>query len=160
MLQPIGASVTTRDVGSLALATDSPISRECAMEAIGWIGTVALECPDPAALAHFYSRLTGRPVVFAGPDWYSLADDSGGVSLSFQLAPGHQPPVWPDPASSMQFHLHVKVGGDLDAAERAVVAIGATRFAEQPSPQDFRVLADPAGHPFCLVPASRPTPPN
>jgi hypothetical protein len=53
----------------------------------------------------------------------------------------------------MQFHLHVKVD-DLDAAEQAVIAIGATKFDEQPSPQNFRVFADPAGHPFCLVPGA------
>jgi catechol 2,3-dioxygenase-like lactoylglutathione lyase family enzyme len=125
------------------------------MKAIGRLGTVALECPDPAALAAFYSQLTGQPIVFADPDWYSLGGQSGEVSLSFQLSRGYQPPVWPDAASSMQFHLHVKVD-DLDAAEEAVIALGATKFAEQPVPQNFRVFADPAGHPFCLVPERGP----
>jgi catechol 2,3-dioxygenase-like lactoylglutathione lyase family enzyme len=121
--------------------------------AIGRLGTVALECRDPAALAEFYRQLTGQSVVYAEPDWYSLAGDTGEVSLSFQLSREYQPPAWPDPTSSMQFHLHVKVD-DLDAAERAVIAIGATKFDEQPSPQNFRVFADPAGHPFCLVPGA------
>jgi catechol 2,3-dioxygenase-like lactoylglutathione lyase family enzyme len=121
--------------------------------AIGRLGTVALECRDPAALAEFYRQLTGQSVVYAEPDWYSLAGDTGEVSLSFQLSREYQPPAWPDPTSSMQFHLHVKVD-DLDAAEQAVIAIGATKFDEQPSPQNFRVFADPAGHPFCLVPGA------
>jgi hypothetical protein len=124
------------------------------MAAIGWVSTVALECRDPAGLAEFYHRVTGRPVTFAEPDWYSLAAGPGEASLSFQYSPGHEPPRWPDPQSSMQFHLHVKVE-HLDEAERAVLAIGATKLEPQPSPEHSRVFADPAGHIFCLVPQRR-----
>lgn len=124
------------------------------MNGIGRLGAIALECRDPAALAAFYSQVTGWPIVFADPDWYSLGEDAGGVSLSFQASPGYEPPRWPDPESSMQFHLHIKVD-NLDVAERAVLALGATKLAEQPSPRNFRVLADPAGHVFCLVPSRR-----
>jgi len=51
----------------------------------------------------------------------------------------------------MQSHLHIKVS-DLDAAERRVLELGGTRFSTQSAPTRHRVLADPAGHPFCLVP--------
>ncbi|MFV2107524.1 VOC family protein [Micromonospora sp. LOL_015] len=37
----------------------------------------------------------------------------------------------------------------LDTAERAALAIGATRL--DGAGPDWRVYADPAGHPFCLV---------
>ena len=49
----------------------------------------------------------------------------------------------------MQFHLDFKVD-DLDASEQAALALGATKTAEQPSPENFRVFLDPVGHPFCL----------
>lgn len=111
---------------------------------------IALECRDPAALAEFYSRLTGWPVVYADREWYSIGPD-GQARLSFQLAPGHEPPMWPDPASSMQFHLHFHVD-DLDDGERAALRLGATSFPRQPDRTSVRVLADPAGHPFCLCP--------
>jgi hypothetical protein len=39
---------------------------------------------------------------------------------------------------------------DVDAAERAVLALGATRL-DAAHEGGFRVFADPAGHPFCLV---------
>jgi catechol 2,3-dioxygenase-like lactoylglutathione lyase family enzyme len=111
---------------------------------------VVLECPDPRALAEFYSQITGWPVVNTDPDWYSIGEDPAARPLlSFQLAPNHQPPHWPDPASSMQFHLDFTVD-DLDSAEQATLALGATKFDEQPSPDNFRVFADPVGHPFCL----------
>ena len=40
---------------------------------------------------------------------------------------------------------------DLDAAEPEVVALGAIKAADQPTPEEFRVYLDPAGHPFCTV---------
>jgi len=119
--------------------------------AIGSFSGVALECPDPAALAEFYHRLTGWPVVYSGTDWYSLGPTpDADWHLSFQRAPGYRPPTWPDPASSMQAHLHIRVD-DLDAAEQAVRDLGGARCAVQPDPAGSRVMTDPAGHPFCLV---------
>jgi predicted enzyme related to lactoylglutathione lyase len=119
---------------------------------VGRLSGVALECRDPAALAEFYSRLTGWPVFYAHADWFSVGEsEKASFHLSFQRAPGHQPPTWPDPASSMQLHLHLRVD-DLDAAEREVLAMGGTKFEYQPGPDSSRVFADPAGHPFCLVP--------
>jgi predicted enzyme related to lactoylglutathione lyase len=113
---------------------------------------IALECRDPAVLADFYSRLTGWTVVHADPDWYSVGEnEKAEFHLSFQRSPAHQPPTWPDPASSMQLHLHFRVK-DLDAAERAVMAWGGTKSDHQPGPDRARVCIDPAGHPFCLVP--------
>lgn len=44
-------------------------------------------------------------------------------------------------------HLDIDVA-DVDAAERAVLALGATRLSDAGG---WRVYADPAGHPFCLV---------
>lgn len=111
---------------------------------------VVLECPDLEALATFYSQLTGWPIVSKDVDWWSIgADPDARPRLSFQLAPDYQPPRWPDPGSSMQFHLDFTVD-DLDTAEQAALALGATKYDVQPSPESFRVFADPIGHPFCL----------
>jgi hypothetical protein len=116
---------------------------------MGWPGVV-LDCPDPAALADFYSKLTGWPIVHADPDWVIIASDQDAEpKLSFQRAPGYRRPIWPDPASSMQIHLDFGVA-NLDSAEAAAIALGATRFDSQPEPDSFRVLADPAGHVLCL----------
>jgi hypothetical protein len=45
-------------------------------------------------------------------------------------------------------HLDVIVD-DLDAAEAAVLDLGATKHQNQPG-TSFRVFLDPDGHPFCL----------
>jgi predicted enzyme related to lactoylglutathione lyase len=124
------------------------------MPGIAELSGVTLECRDPEVLAEFYARLTGWPVVYSSPEYVAIGESrTASWNLSFQRAPGYQPPTWPDPASSMQFHLHLRVN-DLDAAQSEAVRWGATVFEEQPNPTGFRVLADPAGHPFCLV-ASR-----
>jgi hypothetical protein len=39
---------------------------------------------------------------------------------------------------------------DVDAAEKAVLALGATRMPNEHE-NGFRVFTDPSGHPFCLV---------
>lgn len=48
----------------------------------------------------------------------------------------------------MSMHLDFQVS-DLDAAVEHAVALGATLADHQPQ-DGMRVLADPAGHPFCL----------
>lgn len=133
-------------------AVDQSASRFRSVSRVGELSGVALECRNPPVLAEFYSELTGWRVVYNDPDWYSVGQSAeASFHLSFQRSTAHQPPMWPDPASSMQFHLHFRVD-DLDAAERTVLTLGATKFDHQPAPDGSRVFADPAGHPFCLVP--------
>jgi predicted enzyme related to lactoylglutathione lyase len=120
------------------------------MGGIAKLGAFVLECPDPAALANFYGQLLGWPVVYTDPEWCTIRETKDdGVRISFQRAPGYQPPVWPDPASSIQYHIDVMVE-DLDRAEEEARGLGATKFDHQPAPADFRVFADPVGHLFCL----------
>jgi hypothetical protein len=78
----------------------------------------------------------------------TLRRDSDAFSLSFQRAAEFIAPQWPDPARPQQFHLDVRVD-DVDDAEQRVLALGATRLPGDG--KDFRVYADPVGHPFCLV---------
>jgi catechol 2,3-dioxygenase-like lactoylglutathione lyase family enzyme len=113
---------------------------------IGRLDGVILDCPDPKALAEFYSELLGLPVTNVDDDWVDIGD--GQIGLSFQLAPDHQAPRWPDPNYPQQFHLDVRVD-DVEEAEPKVLALGATLLSNEA--ETFRVFADPAGHPFCLV---------
>jgi hypothetical protein len=40
---------------------------------------------------------------------------------------------------------------DLDESEGRALAIGAVKADAQPNPDLWRVLVDPAGHPFCIT---------
>jgi catechol 2,3-dioxygenase-like lactoylglutathione lyase family enzyme len=112
---------------------------------IGRLHHVVLDCPDPAALAEFYSQLLGWPVTYRSADWVVVAENETTSGLAFQLAPDHVPPAWPDPARPQQVHLDGIVE-DPDQAAPAVVALGARSM-----PEGHHVYADPAGHPFCLI---------
>ena len=118
------------------------------MARIGRLSAVALDCRDPRALAAFYSAITGLEIEDSDDDWVQLRSD-GGAALAFQLAPGHEPPVWPSSEHPQQVHLDFDVD-DLDAAETQVLALGARKAEVQPG-STFRVFLDPSGHPFCLV---------
>ncbi|MFD3516616.1 VOC family protein [Streptomyces sp. NPDC058657] len=110
---------------------------------------VALDCPDPAALAEFYAGVLGGELKQYDADWWDLYAP-GGHRISFQRSPGLHPPEWPNAErNSQQLHLDFDVP-DLDAAEEQVIALGATPLDTDDKQRSFRVYADPAGHPFCL----------
>jgi hypothetical protein len=135
--------------GAVSWSTPSQEDVET-MSGVARLSGVALECPDPRALAGFYSQLTGWPIVYEDDEWCTVGEnEQARPNLAFQKAPGYQPPHWPDPASSMQYHLDFDAD-DLDAAEQRCLALGATKFETQPNPTRWRVLADPVGHPFCI----------
>ncbi|SDI88516.1 VOC family protein [Nonomuraea jiangxiensis] len=116
---------------------------------------VVLDCSAPEELAEFYRSLLGGIVNqpdrrwSVGDDWATLHTPSGLV-LAFQQVADYRPPLWPDPDRPQQFHLDFGVA-DLDRAEEQVLARGATVLDDDSDAQGWRIYADPAGHPFCLV---------
>ncbi|MFG2039529.1 VOC family protein [Dactylosporangium sp. NPDC048998] len=113
---------------------------------IARLSTVVLDTPDPHTLARFYAELLGLQITKVESDWIDVGDESGRV-VSFQLAPNHIPPQWPDPNYPQQLHLDIWVD-DIDAAEAKALRMGAQLLATTEA--GFRVYSDPAGHPFCL----------
>ena len=114
--------------------------------AIARFPSLVIDCPDPGALARFYGAMLDWKVDVSA-DWAEVRADYG-QSISFQQVHGYKPPVWPTQDLPQQMHLDVIVD-DLDAAEAAILDLGATKHPHQPG-TTFRVFLDPAGHPFCL----------
>jgi predicted enzyme related to lactoylglutathione lyase len=114
--------------------------------AIARFPTVVLDCPDPAALATFYGAMLDWKVEVSD-DWATINADYGD-SLGFQKVDDFRAPDWPGQDLPQQMHIDVNVD-DLDAGEKAVLELGATKHEHQPG-TTFRVFLDPAGHPFCL----------
>ncbi|WP_449061243.1 VOC family protein [Planomonospora algeriensis] len=114
---------------------------------------VVLDCPDPNRLADFYSALLDWKITTVEDDWVTISGAGESERISFQKAPDHRPPDWPDPARPQQLHLDLTVD-DPDEAEAAALALGAVKHTHQPDESgSFRVYLDPAGHPFCLCAA-------
>ncbi|MCX3059118.1 VOC family protein [Streptomyces beihaiensis] len=114
---------------------------------------IAFDCPDPVRLAEFYAELLGGRVVKdeGDLDWVEVHGFDG-TPLAFQRAEGYRPPRWPDQEGPQQAHLDFDVD-DIEADEKRVLELGATvleRTDQLREDANWRVYADPAGHPFCL----------
>ncbi|MFI7385900.1 VOC family protein [Streptomyces sp. NPDC049813] len=117
--------------------------------AIAKLDVIALDCPEPRALADFYAAVLGGTLADdeAENGWVVLRTPGG--KLAFQESPGYRPPVWPSAEHGQQLHLDLTVT-DLDRAEKEVLALGATLLDAGDGTRSWRVYADPVGHPFCL----------
>jgi catechol 2,3-dioxygenase-like lactoylglutathione lyase family enzyme len=110
---------------------------------------VTLDCPDPKALADFYQQMTGMELIWSDDNTAYLATESG-YRIGFQKVARFQAPQWPEGDVPQQSHLDFSVT-DLEAAEEQILKMGASRPDFQPGGDQWRVLLDPAGHPFCIT---------
>jgi catechol 2,3-dioxygenase-like lactoylglutathione lyase family enzyme len=117
---------------------------------------VTIDAPDASALARFYAALTGMELTYEGPEGAFVT--GAGKNLLFQQIGSYTPPRWPDPLFPQQAHLDLVVD-DLDTGGAEALSLGARLLSADG--ERFRVFADPAGHPFCLIhqPAA-PAPPR
>ncbi|RZT14785.1 hypothetical protein EV649_5564 [Kribbella sp. VKM Ac-2569] len=108
------------------------------------IARIVIDCPEPQALATFYSALLDLPErELDSPDRVVVADSP---ALAFQRSDAAAP-RWPDPAYPQQVHLDLSTD-DVPAARDHALAVGAQPL--QTTGPDHYVYADPAGHPFCI----------
>jgi len=112
------------------------------------LGGVSLDGDDPKSLASFWRDLLELEVMFESEDFVALK--GAGVLITTQRVANHQAPDWPETTVPKQIHLELAVT-DLDAVEERAVELGAVKSKTQPNPDVWRVLQDPAGHPFCLT---------
>ncbi len=125
----------------------------------------AIDARDCRGLAEFYRQLLGlryrdgdEPPPDGSPDdadWLVLLDDHGNRVLTIQRKENTTPPTWPAEEVPMQMHMDFKVPTVADLARHRARAEGLgarllyDRSRDEGEP--LYVLADPAGHPFCLL---------
>lgn len=128
----------------------------------------AIDATDARGLAEFYRRLLGltyRPGDEPPPDgdedeadWLVLVDDQGGRVLAVQEVEELAAATWPAPLVPMQMHLDFGVAdrATLERHRRRAEALGARLLLDRThdDTEPLYVLADPAGHPFCLLVAA------
>src|SRR4051794_21183757 len=80
-----------------------------------------LDAADPIALAEFYERLLGWPIVRReGPrqdnppadGWAMLRSPAGDLKIEVQWDPHHRPPVWPSVEGDQSMMMHLDIGVD------------------------------------------------
>lgn len=124
----------------------------------------AIDARDCRALAEFYRQLLGlryrdgdEPPTDASTDdadWLVLLDGDGHRVLAIQEKRDTTPPTWPSEQVPMQMHLDFTVAtvADLEHHRDRALALGAHLLHDRSqSDEPLFVLADPAGHPFCLL---------
>lgn len=126
---------------------------------------IALDTTDARALAEFYRQLLGlqyRPGDEPPPDgegddadWLVLVDAKGERKLAFQQVDALPRSTWPAHDVPMQLHIDYAVPTveDLQLHRQRAEDLGATLLLDRTTDaaEPLYVLADPAGHPFCLL---------
>ena len=116
---------------------------------------ITLDCAEVRSLAEFWSGLLGWKVAHQQDEYAMLTGPEGGigsVAIGIGQVEDYLPPAWPNEHGAKQFHFDLACA-DIAAAERRCVELGATVPDHQPG-ETWRVLLDPAGHPFCLTDAA------
>ena len=108
---------------------------------------IIIDSADPGELAGFYTAATGWEQIYADDDFVALGD-GGPVRLGFQRVAGYRGAGWPDDRK----HAHVDFAvPDVAAAVATLLELGAGKPDFQPGGENWTVLTDPEGHPFCLT---------
>lgn len=125
-----------------------------------------LDTEDVRGLAEFYRELFGltyrsgdEPPPAGQPDprgqeWLGLQDASGQRQLSFQHVEHLPTATWPEGSTPQMLHLDTRVPTveDLFIQRQRALDLGARELLDRSDdPEEpLFVLADPAGHPFCI----------
>jgi len=125
----------------------------------------ALDATDCRGLAEFYRAFLGlRYRVGDEPpedgsvddaDWLVLTDESGRRVLAFNQVQSLARPTWPTDEVPKQMHQDFRVPGvaELEEQRRRAEELGAVLLCDRSGDEaePLYVLADPAGHPFCVL---------
>lgn len=116
-----------------------------------------VDCKEPYELAKFYAKLLNWEIPYHNEEYACIGAPGieQGVypGITFQRNTEYIPPVWPEKPEAQQqqqqmAHLDFAVN-DLEKAVQYAIQCGAT-IAEEQFSDGWRVMFDPAGHPFCL----------
>lgn len=112
------------------------------------VASISFDCPDDRALASFYAALNDMTPIDMGDCDHSALLSEKGYLMTFQRVEEYRAPTWPTQERGQQMHLDFAVD-DIERAVTFAESLGATQASEQPG-ERWRVMLDPAGHPFCL----------
>jgi hypothetical protein len=113
-----------------------------------------VDCKEPNDLAKFYAALLKWEAMPLDEEFacvYPPGSNQGSYPcVLFQRNPEYKSPVWPGVSGTQQQMAHLDFAvNDLEKAVQHAIQCGAT-IADDQFSEDWRVMLDPAGHPFCL----------
>ena len=124
----------------------------------------AIDTTDARGLAEFYREFLGlryrpgdEPPSDGSEDddsWLVLVDADGNRKVAVQRVDSLPRSTWPSHEVPMQLHLDFSVSSrdELERQKERAIALGATLLLDRTEDREaLYVLADPAGHPFCIL---------
>ncbi|MGL5434062.1 MAG: VOC family protein [Lachnospiraceae bacterium] len=113
-----------------------------------------MDCLNPNELAKFYAALLKWEIVYFDEEYACIGapgtQQGTYPGITFQRNPQYKPPVWPVEPEAQQQMAHIDFAvNDLEKTVQYAIHCGATIADEQFS-ENWIVMIDPAGHPFCL----------
>jgi catechol 2,3-dioxygenase-like lactoylglutathione lyase family enzyme len=126
----------------------------------------ALDATDCRGLAEFYRRLLGLTyrvgdeppedgTAADDANWLVLVDGAGKRVLAFNQVERLARATWPTDDVPKQMHHDFRVSSiaELEQQRQRALDLGATLLYDRSRDEEepLYVLADPAGHPFCLL---------
>ena len=122
------------------------------------LGAIVLDSDNIEELSDFYAKMLGwtkSSQVHEGKKWITvIKDDYTETPLVFQENHNYKKPIWPSTPKEQQqmIHLDFYVKPDeFDEKVKHAIACGA-KMAESQFSNDWKVLLDVSGHPFCIIP--------
>lgn len=105
-----------------------------------------IDCNDFPAMWVFWRDVLGFVPREEPEEGWGVLTDPGGHRPNVSLQKVPEPRVG---KNRLHFDLYTS---DRDAEVERILALGATRFAREPEPdEDFIVLEDPEGNLFCVI---------
>lgn len=123
------------------------------------LSSVVIDCDDAEILSEFYKNLLGweKKVYDHGENgiWITLRNkEESTTRLVFQEVDDYVRPIWPEEKDGQQQMLHMDFySNNVEYDVKHAIKLGATLSSYQSG--DWKVLIDPAGHPFCIVPTRK-----
>lgn len=122
------------------------------------LGAIVLDSDNIEKLSDFYAEMLGwtkNSQIHDGEKWITvIKSDYTETPLVFQENPDYQKPVWPSAKAEQQQMVHLDFYVKADEFEEKIVhaiKCGAS-MAENQFTSDWKVMMDPSGHPFCIIP--------
>jgi len=120
---------------------------------------VVLDSGNSYELSCFYEKLLGWTRYGSSTDeWIVVVTgkDDGRPELVFQQVENYIRPIWPDTADKQRQMMHLDFHVDnLEEGVQHAISCGAELSPIQLE-DGWRVMLDPAGHPFCILPKKYP----
>ena len=121
------------------------------------LGAIVLDSNNSDEWASFYQKLLGWKKTRYDDEWIIVSSENGeGTPLVFQENKNYKKPIWPSTSGEQQQMIHLDFYVDhVEEAIKHALSCGA-QVSEVQLSNDWQVLLDPAGHPFCILPSTSP----